>query len=75
MLLAPSVSGLFKWQPFEPEVILLAVAWHLRFPLRTATWRNCWPSKMFTVRQVPAPICRIQEEATAKQCEKILRLE
>ena len=24
MLLAPSISGLFKWRQFEPEVILLA---------------------------------------------------
>src|SRR6516164_3684074 len=31
MLLAPSVSGLFKWRQFEPEVILLAVGWYLRF--------------------------------------------
>jgi transposase, IS6 family len=33
MLLAPSVSGLFKWRQFEPEVILLAVGWYLRFSL------------------------------------------
>jgi hypothetical protein len=31
MLLAPSISGLFKWRQFEPEVILLAVGWYLRF--------------------------------------------
>ena len=31
--LAPSVSGLFKWRQFEPEVILLAVGWYLRFSL------------------------------------------
>jgi transposase-like protein len=30
MLLAPSVSSLFKWRQFEPEVILLAVGWYLR---------------------------------------------
>jgi hypothetical protein len=28
MLLASSVSGLFKWRQFEPEVILLAVGWY-----------------------------------------------
>jgi hypothetical protein len=28
-----SVSGLFKWRQFEPEVILLAVGWYLRFSL------------------------------------------
>jgi transposase, IS6 family len=33
MLLASSVSGLFKWRQFEPKVILLAVGWYLRFSL------------------------------------------
>jgi len=33
MLLAPSISGLCKWRQFEPEVILLAVGWSLRFSL------------------------------------------
>lgn len=33
MLLASSVSGLFKWRQFEPQVILLAVGWYLRFSL------------------------------------------
>jgi hypothetical protein len=33
MLLASSVRGLFKWRQFEPEVILLAVGWYLRFSL------------------------------------------
>jgi transposase, IS6 family len=33
LLLAPSVSGLFKWRQFEPEVSLLAVGWYLRFSL------------------------------------------
>ena len=33
MLLASSVSGLFKWPQFEPEVIILAVGWYLRFSL------------------------------------------
>ena len=31
MLLLASVCGLFKWRQFEPEVILLAVGWYLRF--------------------------------------------
>src|SRR5271166_2235521 len=31
MVLASSVAGLFKWRQFEPEVILLAVGWYLRF--------------------------------------------
>jgi len=30
LLLDSSVCGLFKWRQFEPEVILLAVGWHLR---------------------------------------------
>jgi hypothetical protein len=33
MVLAPSVASLFKWRQFEPEVILLAVGWYLRFSL------------------------------------------
>jgi transposase-like protein len=33
MLLSSSVCGLFKWRQFEPEVILLAVGWYLRFSL------------------------------------------
>src|SRR5246500_3147256 len=33
LLLTPSVSCLFKWRQFEPEVILLAVGWYLRFSL------------------------------------------
>ena len=47
MLLAPSVCGLFKWRQFEPEVILLAVGWYLRFSCRTGTWRSCSPSADF----------------------------
>src|ERR1700687_601203 len=31
MFRVPSISGLFKWRQFEPEVILLAVGWYLRF--------------------------------------------
>src|SRR5271165_877966 len=45
LLLASSVSGLFKWRQFEPEVILLAVGWYLRFPCRTGTSRSCLPSE------------------------------
>src|SRR6516164_9304162 len=33
LLLDSSVCGLFKWRQFEPEVILLAVGWYLRFSL------------------------------------------
>jgi transposase, IS6 family len=33
MSLVASISGLFKWRQFEPEVILLAVGWYLRFSL------------------------------------------
>src|SRR5580704_8199443 len=40
MVLAPSVAGLFKWRQFEPEMILLAVGWYLRFSLSTVTSRN-----------------------------------
>jgi transposase-like protein len=33
LLLDFSVCGLFKWRQFEPEVILLAIGWYLRFLL------------------------------------------
>ena len=33
LLLAFSVCGLSKWRQFEPEMILLAVGWYLRFSL------------------------------------------
>ena len=33
MFRVPSISGLFKWRQFEPEVILLAVGWYLRLSL------------------------------------------
>src|SRR5260370_2893118 len=33
MFLAPSLCDLFKWRQFEPEIILLAVGWYLRFSL------------------------------------------
>src|SRR5260221_5381073 len=33
LLLASSLCGLFKCRQFEPEVILLAVGWYLRFSL------------------------------------------
>ena len=33
LLLDSSVCGLFKWRQFEPEVILLAIGWYLRFSL------------------------------------------
>src|SRR6202165_2025654 len=33
MFRVPSISGLFKWRQFEPEVIRLAVGWYLRFSL------------------------------------------
>jgi len=44
MSLLRSISGLFKWRQFEPEVILLAVGWYLRFSLSYWASRNFWPS-------------------------------
>ena len=40
LLLASSVCGLFKWRQFEPEVILLAVGWYLRFSLSYLRFRG-----------------------------------
>jgi IS6 family transposase len=47
LLLASSVCGLFKWRQFEPEVILLAVGWYLRFSLSSVMWRNSLPNADF----------------------------
>src|SRR6202051_263842 len=47
LLLASSVCGLFKWRQFEPEVILLAVGWYLRFSLSYRTWKNFLASADF----------------------------
>ena len=47
LLLASSVCSLFKWRQFEPEIILMAMGWYLRFcasRFRTATSRSYWPS-------------------------------
>jgi len=44
MLLASSVSGLFKWRQFEPEVIFWRFVGICVFPCRTGTSRSCWPS-------------------------------
>jgi transposase-like protein len=49
MLLASSVSGLFKWRRFEPEVILLAVGWYLRFSLLDAIAKLRLNSKVATL--------------------------
>ena len=54
MVLAPSVAGLFKWRQFEPEVILLAVGWYLRFSLSYLMWRSCWPSGACTPTTSPS---------------------
>ncbi len=47
MLLALSVSGLFKWRPFEPEVIPLAVGWYLRFSLSYRDVEEIGPVRWF----------------------------
>ena len=53
LLLASSVCGLFEWRQFEPEVILLAVGWYLRFSL---SYRD-----VEGMRQTnPIPVQRIQ---------------
>jgi len=43
MSLIRPISGLFEWCQFEPEVILLAVGWYLRFssPLRSIRTLQC----------------------------------
>ena len=44
MFRVPSISGLFKWRQFEPEVILLAVGWYLRFSLSYRDVEELLPS-------------------------------
>ena len=52
LLLAPSVSGLFKWRQFEPEVILLAVGWYLRFVLSYRDMEELLAERGFLVDHV-----------------------
>jgi len=44
LLLTASLSGLFKWRQFDPEVILLALGWYLRSLSRTVRSKSCSPS-------------------------------
>ena len=55
MLLVPSISGLFKWRQFEPEVILLAVGWYLRFSkMDNYEQRSAeTPDLLLTVQELP----------------------
>jgi IS6 family transposase len=50
-MLASSVSSLFKWRHFEPEVILLAVGWYLRFSL---SYRDSDVEELLAERGLPA---------------------
>ena len=52
LLLTPSVSGLFKWRQFEPEVILLAVGWYLRFVLSYRDMEELLAERGFLVDHV-----------------------
>ena len=52
LLLTPSVSGLFKWRQFEPEVILLAVGWYLRFVLSYRDMEELLAERGFLVDRV-----------------------
>jgi transposase-like protein len=42
-----SVCGLFKWRQFEPEVILLAGGWYLRFSLSYRDVEELLPERCF----------------------------
>ena len=60
LLLTPSVSGLFKWRQFEPEVILLAVGWYLRFSLSYRVRKVCeLQAKTPASFQAPSPNTKI----------------
>ena len=53
LLLASSVCGLFKWRQFEPEVILLAVGWYLRFSLSYRDVEELLAERGLSVRKPP----------------------
>jgi hypothetical protein len=63
----PSISGLFKWRQFEPEVILLAVGWYLRFRSPLARSRSCSPSVVSASTMSPSG-------AQKKSCQNWLPL-
>src|SRR5207344_2819778 len=52
LLLASSVCGLFKWRQYEPEVILMAVGWYLRFWLCYAAFEELLAERGFSVDHV-----------------------
>src|SRR6202162_535803 len=52
LLLASSVCGLFKWRQFEPEVILMAVGWYLRFSLSYRDVEELLDERGFSVDHV-----------------------
>jgi hypothetical protein len=53
LLLASSVCGLFKWRQFEPEMILLAVGWYLRFSLSYRDVEELLAERGLTVGEGP----------------------
>jgi len=70
LLLDSSVCGLFKWRQFEPEVILLAVGWYLRFSLsyrdveELLTERGLHADHVTVWRSSPAVCARIRAAFT-----------
>jgi IS6 family transposase len=52
LLPASSVCGLFKWRQFEPEVILMAVGWYLRFLLSYRDLEELLAERGLSVDQV-----------------------
>jgi hypothetical protein len=68
MLLVPSISGLFKWRQFEPEVVLLAVGWYLRFSLSYRRSRSCSPSAVCGSTMSPSGV---GSSATPRSCSGV----
>jgi hypothetical protein len=56
LLLTPSVSALFKWRQLEPEVILLAVGWYLRFVLSYRDMEELLAERGFLVDHVTVEV-------------------
>jgi hypothetical protein len=59
LLLASSVCGLFKWRQFEPELILMATGWYLRFSLSYRDVEELLAEKIFR-EQVSSVTVRLQ---------------
>jgi hypothetical protein len=66
VLLDSSVCGLFKWRQFEPEVILLAIGWYLRFSLSYRDVEELLAERGLSVDHVTVCVPTLQVVVEAK---------